>query len=129
MSCCCAVCSLRALTTLSKTIATSRTKNRITFFISLFVDSANEIRGGVGVPVALVPGALRIRADRALHLDALGRIVADVFRRDDLVRRNAVFDPMRERGENIVLRVQGRRLPPAESRGVEPVQSPADAAM
>ena len=80
-------------------------------------------------PVALVPGALRIGAERPLHLDALGRVAADVFRRDDLIRRDAVLDPVRKSGENIVLGVEDRRLHSAESRGVEPVQSAADAAM
>src|SRR5271165_5418789 len=69
------------------------------------VDGANEIGGGVGVPIALVPSALRIGAERPLHLDSLGRIASDELRRDDLSGRNVVLDPMRERGEYIVLRV------------------------
>jgi hypothetical protein len=87
----------------------SRIKLRITFCISLPVDGASEIRGGVSVPVALVPGALRIRAERPLHLDSLGRVAADEFRRYDLIRRDAVLDPMRKRSENIVLGVKGGR--------------------
>src|SRR5450432_2154858 len=99
----CTVCSSRRLTTSSRAIVMSRIKLRITFCISLPVDGASEIRGGVSVPVALVPGALRIRAERPLHLDSLGRVAADEFRRYDLIRRDAVLDPMRKRSENIVL--------------------------
>src|ERR1700689_867591 len=97
----CTACSSRG----STTIAMSRIKLRINFCTSLLVEGANEIGGGVSVAIALEPGALWIGAERPLHLHPLGRIPVDEFRRDDLGRRDAVLDPMRKRGENVVLGV------------------------
>src|SRR6185437_17065785 len=79
--------------------------------------------------LALVPSALRIGAERPLHGDSLRGVAIDEFRRDDLSRRNTVLDPMRERGENIVLGVRGWRLQAAVSGGVEPVRARAETAV
>src|SRR5262245_12659791 len=51
---------------------------------------------------------LRIRAGRPGHDDALRRIVVDVFRRHDLLRHDALLDPLLEREQRVVTRIGGR---------------------
>ena len=47
----------------------------------------------------------RIRAPRALRRDALRRVVVAVRRRNDLIWRLAVFDPVRQSGHDVMRRV------------------------
>src|SRR5271166_1821397 len=63
-----------------------------------------SVAGGAGaIALAGISSDRRIRAPRALRSDSLGRIVAAIERRDDLIRRHVVFDPVRH-GRNNVMR-------------------------
>ena len=73
-------------------------------------------RRGAGVARRVCTGALarepsdcRMGAPRTLRSDSLGRVVVAIERCDDPVGSRAVLDPMRERGDNVVRGIVGRR--------------------
>jgi hypothetical protein len=68
------------------------------------VGDAGEAARRVGV-AAVVMRDLRIDAERPLEKDRLRRIVVGVFGGNDLVWRRARLDPLIERGEQVVRRV------------------------
>src|SRR6185437_2547634 len=69
----------------------------------VLVLDAFEAAGARRIADTLVLRHLREGAKRALELDAVGRIVVDVVRRDDLLRRDTVLHPLLQRLEKIVV--------------------------
>src|SRR3981189_853487 len=62
---------------------------------------ANEARGDVLVPLALVLGELREGAERARHRDAIRRVVADVLGSRDSLRSVAALRPVHEGPQHV----------------------------
>jgi hypothetical protein len=70
---------------------------------------AAEARVPGRVTLTIVLGDLRINAYRPLHLNAQVWIVLNEFGRDHRARCNSLFDPFRERTQEIVLWIVARR--------------------
>src|ERR1700683_19205 len=69
-----------------------------------------DVPGGFGArALAGISSDRRMGAPRALRHDPLARVVVPIELCDDLIRRRAVLDPVRERRDNIMRGVMGRR--------------------
>ena len=73
---------------------------------------ANEARRCIRIAGARIARLLRIGASRTLHDDGLRRVVALVFGGDQLLWRGSGLDPLGERREDVMLRVDHRRRQP-----------------